>query len=212
MRTRLLLSVATIPALVACTAPEPQPEAASAPTARASAPMAGAAASAGAGHCAPTAPTANRASPYDSTAVPVGGSNALVCYSRPSVKGRTIFGGLVPYGKLWRTGANEPTILHLPVAATVAGIPVEPGSYSLYTVPGADEWTVIVNRSTSQWGVESQYTPQIQAQEVGRATVPAMRADSPVETFTLRAAPRGRASDLVMEWENARVRIPVEPR
>jgi hypothetical protein len=127
------------------------------------------------------------------------------------MRGRTVFGGLVPYDELWRTGANEPTIIHLPVAASIAGIAVEPGSYSLYTEPGQTEWTVIVNRSTQQWGIENQYTDAIRAQEVGRATVPSEQIGSPVETFVIRAEPQGsNAANLVLEWENTRVRIPVE--
>jgi hypothetical protein len=162
-------------------------------------------------HCTPSdnMPAQGRASAYDSTAVPLGDATALVCYGRPLVKGRTVFGELIPFGKLWRTGANEPTIVHLPVAATIAGIAVEPGSYSLYTVPGEQEWTIIVNRSTSQWGIESAYTPEIQAQEVGRANVPATRTDAPVEAFTIRATPAASGADLILEWENTRVAVPI---
>ena len=109
--------------------------------------------------CEPSArmPVEDRTSPYDSTAIPLGDTQVLICYGRPSLRGRTMIGGQnVPYGRLWRTGANEPTILHTPVPLEIAGIMVEPGSYSLYTIPGEDEWTLIVNRSTSQWGVEGQ--------------------------------------------------------
>ena len=161
--------------------------------------------------CAPMTqqmPLAGRASPYDSVAVPLGDARALVCYGRPSVKGRTIFGELIPFGQLWRTGANEPTIIHLPVAATIAGIAVEPGSYSLYTVPGETEWQVVVNRSVSQWGIEGQYAG-VEAQEVGRAAVPAERTESPVEQFTIGSAPTATGAELLLEWENTRVRIPV---
>jgi hypothetical protein len=151
-----------------------------------------------------------RVSPYDSVAVPLGDARGLVCYGRPSRLGRTIFGDLIPFGTLWRTGANEPTTIHLPVAAHIAGLAVEPGSYSIYTIPGEKEWTIIVNRSTSQWGIEGQYTAQIAAQEVGRAIVPAERAETPVETFSIRASPAGtNGAELVLEWENTRVRIPV---
>lgn len=197
--------------LLAC-APSQAPEAA---TADMSAPAATAAPVAAAARCVPSErmPVEGRASPYDSTTLQLDDAAALVCYGRPSMRGRTVFGGLVPYDKLWRTGANEPTILHLPVAARIAGIEVEPGSYSLYTIPGREQWTVVVNRSTSQWGYESQYTEQVQAQEVGRATVPAERTEAPVETFTIRAAPGdARGGELVLEWENTRVRIPVMRR
>jgi hypothetical protein len=159
----------------------------------------------------PNMPAAGRPSAYDSTTVTLGDSRAQVCYGRPSMRGRTIFGGLVPYDELWRTGANEPTIIHLPVAASIAGIEVEPGSYSLYTVPGRQEWTIIVNRSTSQWGIESQYNAAIEAQEVARATVPSEQMGSAVETFQIRAEPSGaNAADLVLEWENTRVRVPIQ--
>lgn len=159
--------------------------------------------------CAPQRPTAGRASSYDSTAIALGGATAKVCYGRPSARGRPVFGQLVPYGSIWRTGANEPTIVHTPVPARIAGIAVQPGSYSLYTIPGEREWTVIVNRAISQWGHESRYTAEVQAQEVGRATVPVQRTDSPVETFQIRSAPAGAGSDLLLEWENTRVRVPV---
>jgi len=100
--------------------------------------------------------------------------------------------------------------VHLPAAATIAGIRVEPGSYALYTIPGEKEWGVIVNRSTKQWGIEGQYTADIQKQEAGRARVPAEWVKDPIETFTIRAVPAGRGgSDLVLEWEHSRVTIPV---
>ncbi|MEO5510647.1 MAG: DUF2911 domain-containing protein [Longimicrobiales bacterium] len=151
-----------------------------------------------------------RASPYDSTRITIGSRVAQVCYSRPSAKGRVIFGGLVPLDRLWRTGANEPTIIHLPFAAEIAGLRVEPGSYSLYTVPGATEWSIIVNRSISQWGHESQYKPDIQAQEIGRAKVEPERLEAMQETFTIRTEAGGTDTVfLVLEWERTRVRVPV---
>jgi hypothetical protein len=78
-------------------------------------------------------------------------------------------------------------------------------------VPGREQWTVIVNRSTSQWGHEGQYSPEVRAQEVGRATVPAGTTDSAVEQFTIRAEPEGQGTNLILEWENTRVVIPVTP-
>ena len=146
-------------------------------------------------------PLEGRASPYDSTAFNIGGAPSLVCYGRPSVRGRTIFGDLVPYGQLWRTGANEPTVIHLPVAASIAGIEVEPGSYSLYTVPGEQQWEVIVNRSTDQWGIENQYEA-VADQEVGRATVPAEATSGLVEVFEIRAEPRGDGAVLVFALQH----------
>jgi len=150
-------------------------------------------------------PVAGRASPYDSATISVGGRQMRVCYGRPGVKGREIFGALIPYDRLWRTGANEPTILHIPFDAEIAGVRVTPGSYSLYTIPGRESWTIILNRSTSQWGHESSYTTEIEAQDVGRGTASTERLDQHVELFTIR----GEGSDLLLEWERTRVRIPI---
>lgn len=155
----------------------------------------------------------DRVSPYDSTTIDVGLDLAgKVCYSRPNKNERTIFGDLTPYGELWRTGANEPTTLHLPFEASIAGVAVEPGHYSLYTIPMEDEpWTIILNRAVDQWGHESTYTAEVEAQEVGRGHVQAEVTDGPVEAFTIRWE---RADDLsghlVLEWETTRVRIPVQ--
>jgi hypothetical protein len=138
--------------------------------------------------CAPMTdamPLQGRASPYDST---------------------MIGGAAVPFDTLWRTGANEPTTIHLNVAARIAGIEVEPGAYSLYTVPreGA-EWTLIVNRSTSQWGIESDYTNDVRSEELGRAPVTAEKTDSTVEQFTIRPAEGG----LYLDWQDSRVFVPI---
>jgi hypothetical protein len=117
----------------------------------------------------------------------------------------------VPYGKLWRTGANEPTIFFAPIPLKVAGLQVPPGVYSLYTVPGPKEWEIIVNRSIAQWGKEDQYTDAVKAQELGRTKVKSEKLGAPVEMFTIRAEPAGSdAKALVLEWEKTRVRIPVQ--
>lgn len=157
-------------------------------------------------------PAAGRKSPLDSLTFNVAGSPIKLCYGRPSSRGRTMLGGAaVPYGKLWRTGANEPTIFFTPVAITVAGIRVAPGTYSLYTVPTARDWEIIVNRSITQWGEESNYTPEVRAQEVGRAMVPSERVTEPVETFTMRGERAGSGATLVLEWEKTRVKVPIRP-
>jgi hypothetical protein len=154
-------------------------------------------------------PVPGRKSPLDSLTFKVGDQPVKVCYGRPSSKGRTMIGGTnVPYGKIWRTGANEPTIFFASVPLTVAGIKVQPGVYSLYTVPGPKEWEIIVNKSISQWGKEDQYTDAIKAQELGRAKVKSQSTSAPVETFTIRAEPVGKDANLMLEWEKTRVSIP----
>jgi Protein of unknown function (DUF2911) len=159
-------------------------------------------------------PLEGRKSPLDSVTFTLSNQPIKVCYGRPSSSGRTMIGGSnVPYGKLWRTGANEPTIFYAPVPLTVAGVAVAPGVYSLYTVPGRQEWEVIVNKSVSQWGHEKEYTPQVKAQEVGRGKVKAEATEKPLETFTIRAEPQGsKAASLILEWEKTRVRIPIQSK
>jgi Protein of unknown function (DUF2911) len=159
-------------------------------------------------------PLEGRQSPLDSLTFTISDKPVKVCYGRPSSRGRTMIGGEnVPYGKLWRTGANEPTIFYAPIPLTVAGMKVSPGVYSLYTVPGRQEWEIIVNRSTSQWGEESNYTDKVKAQEVGRAKVRSETVSQPVETFTISAEPSGKTkAALVLAWEKARVSIPIEGR
>ena len=155
-------------------------------------------------------PLTARRSTLDSLTFEVGGGLVKICYSRPSARGRTMIGGTaIPFGRLWRTGANEPTMIHTPVALNVAGIALAPGSYSLYTVPGETEWEVVVNGSISQWGHESRYTDEVRAQELGRGKAPSSRMDEHVETLTIRSEPSNGAVNVLLEWEHTRVAIPV---
>lgn len=156
-------------------------------------------------------PLAGRPSPLDSVGIQLNGKAVKVCYGRPSLRGRTMLGGQIPYGKLWRTGANEPTVIHTEIPLRIAGVEVQPGSYSLYTIPGETEWTVIVNRSISQWGHENSYTEDVARQEVGRGTVPAGRLAQPVETFTITMDPPGNGrTHLNLSWDTTIVRVPLE--
>ncbi len=167
-------------------------------------------------------PVKGRASPLDSVTFRVAGQDVKICYGRPSARGRTMIGspgiegagrqmGVVPFGKIWRTGANEPTLLRTPIALVMAGVMVPAGTYSMYTVPGETEWEIVVNRSYSQWGQEGFYTDEVRAQEVGRGKVASERTDSHVETFTIRAEETQDTSGvhLILEWERTRVRVPV---
>jgi hypothetical protein len=156
-------------------------------------------------------PLQGRKSPLDSVTFTIANKPVKVCYGRPSARGRTMIGGKnVPWGKLWRTGANEPTIFFAPIPLYVANIKVPPGVYSLYTVPRPNEWFVIVNQSTSQWGEESNYTPKVKAQELGRARGIIPNSIKPaVETFTIRGESGDTVAALVLEWESTQLRIPV---
>lgn len=119
----------------------------------------------------------------------------------------------MPFGRLWRTGANEPTTLRLAGPVTIAGVAVDAPKVSIYTVPGPETWEIIVNRSTSQWGLESEYVPAIAAQEIGRSVVPSQTGQPPVEqlTFEFESGPEPGQTELVLRWETTVVRIPVRP-
>ena len=153
---------------------------------------------------------AKRASPLDSLTFEVGGTRVKVCYGRPSARGRTMIGGMaIPLGKLWRTGANEPTMIHTSGPITVAGVKLEPGTYSLYTIPDKEQWTIIINRSTAQWGDEGSYDG-VKKEEVGRGMATVYPLKEHVEQFTIRNESKGNWGALVLEWEKTRVVVPLK--
>lgn len=151
-----------------------------------------------------------RPSPLDSLAVPLGDAVAKLCYGRPSAAGRTVVGGLDPYGQPWRLGANEPTTLHLPVAARIGTVDLAPGSYSLYAIPNDSEWTIVVNSNTQRWGIP--ISPEVRSYDVGSFVVRPARTDGHVETLTFRFDGQDSAGALVYEWERTTFRIPLARR
>ena len=157
-------------------------------------------------HRGSAADLAKRPSPLDSVQLTVDGAVLKVCYGRPVAHARVIMGGLVPYGQPWRLGANEPTRLVLPFAAEVAGVRVAPGTYSLYVVPQQTSWEVHVNKAVDRWGIP--IDSQVQAQDVGKGAVPVETLAQPVEQLTLSLV-AGTPTELVVEWEKTRVRIPI---
>jgi hypothetical protein len=108
--------------------------------------------------------------------------NIKVVYSRPNVKGRKVFGELVPYGKVWRTGANAATVITFSEEVTINGETIPAGNYALFSIPAEKEWTVILNKNTQQWGA---YTYK-ESDEFKRFKVQAQQLSSPVETFTIQ--------------------------
>lgn len=151
---------------------------------------------------------AARPSPLGATAVTIGSQEATLCYGRPSARGRTVMGDLVPFGATWRMGANEATAIHLPFAADIGGVLVEPGSYSLYAIPGESQWTIVVNRKWDRWGIP--INDQVRQQDVGSFTVPVEHIPDMVETLTFTWESTGEnGGNLVMEWEHTRVAIPI---
>ena len=119
---------------------------------------------------------------------------ARVIYSRPQKRDRKIFGELIKYGKVWRTGANEATEITLYHGMKFGDTQVAPGTYSLFTIPGEKEWTVILNKKTNEWG---SYTYD-QAMDVARTTVPVKAAAAPIEAFSMSFLPEESGAKLLM--------------
>lgn len=156
----------------------------------------------------PASELADRASPPDSSSIQLSGGTVKVCYGSPKVRGREIFGGLVPYGQPWRLGANEPTTLHTTVPLSVGGVRVEPGSYSLYAVPGPEEWQIVVNAATDRWGIP--INEQVRARDVGSTTASPRATDESVESLRIRLehADAGEAG-LGIAWATTRLEVPL---
>lgn len=137
----------------------------------------------------------------------VGITDIEVVYSRPSMRGRKIFGGLEPYGSVWRTGANSATKVTFSTPVKFGGTEVPAGSYALFSVPGKNEWQVILNQAPGQWQWGSySYKPE---NDVAKVTVKPIRLDKPVETFAIGISDIKQDSALLyLTWEN--VKVPVE--
>ena len=153
----------------------------------------------------------DRPSPLDSAVVSMGDDMVKVCYGAPSANDRTLVGGDIhPFGEPWRTGANEATSIHLPFAATVAGVDVPAGSYSLYTVPGEDSWEIFVNGTVERWG--NSFGAGDIAANVGSGMAPSYDNEHTERmTMSFENAMAGSAT-LVLRWEGYRVEIPVTRR
>jgi len=133
-------------------------------------------------------------------------SSIELSYSRPGVKGRKIFGDLVPFGKVWRTGANQATTLTFGDPVTIGGTKIPAGKYGLLSIPGADEWTIIITRQLDVTSPAA-YKPD---QDVVRLTVKAINVSFNVETFTILFADVTSTScNLQLIWENTIVVLPI---
>ena len=125
-------------------------------------------------------------------------------YSRPNVKGRKIFGGLEPYGTVWRTGANSATMISFTEPVKINGKELPAGDYGLFTIPGKDEWTVIFNKGAKQWGAY-EYK---EAEDVLRVKVKPIKLKDKVETFTMQFANvYPTTAQLQLMWEDAAVNV-----
>jgi len=147
------------------------------------------------------------ASPEATAEVNQSGLRIKVDYCQPSKKGRKIFGGLVPYGEVWRTGANEATIIDFDQNVTVAGQPLEEGKYSLWTIPSQNNWIVIFNKETGQWG-----TNYDQTKDVLRVPVAFRKRNNVAEQFYISFAPHSGGTDMLLTWDQLEVTVPIQLR
>jgi len=136
----------------------------------------------------------------------VGLTDIEVVYSRPGVKGRTIFGGIVPYGQVWRTGANQATKITFSTPVKLEGTDIPAGTYALFTIPGETEWTIIINKGATQWGA-FQYNEK---DDVARFKVTPVTLAETIETFTIEFNHiRDESAVLNLVWDKMVVPIHV---
>jgi hypothetical protein len=133
------------------------------------------------------------------------GKTVIVDYSSPRAKGRKVFGGLVPYGEVWRAGANEATTFVLNTDLTVGGKLVPAGSYTIFAIPEADKWTLIINKKTKEWGVP--YTGE--ATELARIPMKVSTLPSALENFTIAFDKNGDGCTMRMDWETTRASVDI---
>ena len=151
-------------------------------------------------------PKLPRVSPGATVSQTVGLTDLTVKYSRPGVKGRTIWGDLVPWDKPWRTGANEATTFTTTTAIKFGGKPLAAGTYALLTLPGKDQWSVILNSESDLWGA-FEYKPEKNVLEV--KITPAASPPQEWMEFAFENLTPG-AADLVLRWENLRLAVTIE--
>lgn len=131
------------------------------------------------------------------------GKTVHIDYSSPRAKGRKIYGSLVPYGQVWRAGANEATTLTTAANLSVGGKEIPAGTYSLFALPNEDKWSLIVSKKTGEWGVP--YPGE--GDDLLRADMQTSKLGSPMENFTITLSPKGNACTLQMDWESTRASV-----
>jgi hypothetical protein len=134
-----------------------------------------------------------------------GGKSIKTDYSSPRMKGRKIYGDLVPFGQVWRTGANEATTFVTSADVTVGGKHVPAGSYTIFTVPNADKWSLIINKKTGEWGIPYSY----ESDELARVDMKVSKLSSPVENFTISYAKEGNGCAMHIDWDTTRASVDI---
>jgi hypothetical protein len=133
------------------------------------------------------------------------GISISVKYCQPYKKGRTIFGGVVAYNKVWRTGANAATTIQLAQDVRLGTNRLAKGRYSLYTIPTPTDWTVIINRRTGQWGISYK-----EEADIMRLTVPTRTYSPPAEQFFISFEPQPGGINMLLTWDDVQAIIPIQ--
>jgi hypothetical protein len=136
------------------------------------------------------------------------GKTITVDYSSPRAKGRKIFGGLVPYGQVWRAGANEATSFVTTGDIEVGGKTVPAGKYTIFAIPGEDKWTLVISKKTGEWGTAY---PGLE-NDLARVDMKVSKTSAPVENFTIAFDQTGNGCAMRMEWENTRASVEITPK
>src|SRR5215469_10158546 len=156
----------------------------------------------------PQADKSQRPSPPGTAEVTLKGKKITIDYSRPFLKGRHVGQELAPYGKVWRTGANEATALTTELDLSIGGASVPAGKYTIYSLPSEGTWKLLISKQTGQWGTEYH-----EEQDLARVDMQKSQLPQPVEQFTISFDKKSDDSaDLVLEWENFRLSVPVKAK
>lgn len=142
----------------------------------------------------------------DSVRASIGGANVAIAYHRPARRGRVIFGGVVPYGRVWRTGANQATAFTTDRDLMIGATRVPAGSYTIWTIPGEQGWQLILNKQIGQWG-----TVYNAEQDLVHIPMTVETLTDPVDRFTIALVPAADASRLTLEWDRTRAAVEVRP-
>jgi DUF2911 family protein len=147
---------------------------------------------------------AQRVSPHETHEFTVDGAKITISYGRPSMRGRKIFGALVPYNRVWMPGADEATIFETNMALQFGDFKLPSGRYSLYTQPSEKQWMLIINKRTGQW-----HTMYPSGDDLAKLPIAAEHLSAPVEQLTISAVPQPPAGGAVqLEWEQTRFSVP----
>jgi hypothetical protein len=151
------------------------------------------------------APLLAQLSPAARTSITVAGKTIRIEYSAPSMRGRKIFGGLEPYGRVWRAGANAATSFHTDANLDLGGLPVPKGDYTLFVYLDPKQWQLVVSKATGEWGLDYD-----QSRDLGRVKMDMSKPPKPIETYKMTLTSTGaNKAMLQLAWENTVAEVPI---